>query len=172
MTTDLVAVGAEGVTKTSRRAEQEALCAAQYRKLVGYLCSMVGDPGLAEEMAQEAFVRLFARWYSVRHPQAYLYLTATNLARRHWRRRRSEDAALLLSAPRPGDDEAPAYDPALADAVNRLPRRHRQVVVLHYLADLPVNEVGALLHLAPGSVKRLLHEARARLATILEDPHA
>ena len=170
MTTDLAAVGVEGVTKASRRiAEQESLCAAQYRKLVGYLCTLVGDPGLAEELAQEAFVRLFARWFSVRHPQAYLYLTATNLARRHWRRRRSEDAALLLSAPRPGDQIAPAYDPALADALARLPRRQRPVVVLHYLADLPVADVGTLLHLAPGSVKRLLHDARARLATMLED---
>ncbi len=163
------AAHADGVPLAGRAAAQEALCQAQYRPLVGYLCSMTGDPGLAEELAQESFVRLFARWYTVRHPQAYLYLTATNLARRHWRRRRSERDALVRSAPRPGDETAAPYDPVLADALARLPRRQRQVVVLHYLADLPVAEVGALLHLAPGSVKRLLHQARARLATMLED---
>lgn len=152
-----------------RAGEQQALCETQYRPLVGYLCSMLGDPELAEELAQEAFVRLFARWYAVRHPQAYLYLTATNLARRHWRRRRSEQSALVRSAPRPGEGTAPAYDPALADALTRLPRRQRQAVVLHYLADLPVDEVARLLHLAPGSVKRLLHQGRGALALMLED---
>ena len=171
MTTEAVPVGLDGAATPSRHATaQEALCAAEYRKLVGYLCSSVGDPGLAEELAQEAFVRLFARWYTVRHPQAYLYLTATNLARRHWRRRRYEQDALARSAPLPGAHTAAPYDPALADALARLPRRQRQVVVLHYLADLPVNEVGGVLHLAPGSVKRLLHHARAALAQMLEDP--
>ena len=167
MTLEVVAAGAEPASR--RAAAQQALCESQYRQLVGYLCSTTGDPELAEELAQEAFVRLFARWYAVRHPQAYLYLTATNLARRHWRRRRSEQAALVRSRPLPSDESAPAYDPALADALARLPRRQRQVVVLHYLADLPVGEVARLLHLAPGSVKRLLHHARAALAQMLED---
>lgn len=169
-TTDLVAAGPEATTTTSRRvAAQQALCDMQYRTLVGYLCSMIGDPELAEELTQEAFVRLFARWFTVRHPQAYLYLTATNLARRHWRRRRSEQSALVRSAPLPSDESAPAYDPALADALTRLPRRQREAVVLHYLADLPVDEVARLLHLAPGSVKRLLHQGRGALAHMLED---
>lgn len=154
--------------RAGRAAEQEALCRLQFRPLVGYLCSMTGDPELAEELAQEAFVRLFARWYLVRHPQAYLYLTATNLVRAHWRRRRTERDARRLDSGRESPDSVAPYDPALADALARLPRRQREVVVLHYLVDLPVADVAAHLHLAPGSVKRLLHHARAALAQSLE----
>jgi RNA polymerase sigma-70 factor (ECF subfamily) len=128
----------------------------------------LGDPEIAREVTQEAFVRLFARWTKVRYPAAYLYLVATNVARAHWRRRRSEQTTLdRLAAERTTD--VAAYDPTLADAVARLPRRCREVVVLHYLADLPVDQVAAQLRLAPGSVKRLLHAARALLAAALED---
>lgn len=54
--------------------------------LTGYLVSLVGDVGVAQDIAQESFVRLFARWRHVEHPRAYVYLTAVNFARRHWRR--------------------------------------------------------------------------------------
>ncbi|MEP6851318.1 MAG: sigma-70 family RNA polymerase sigma factor [bacterium] len=53
-------------------------------------------------------------------------------------------------------------------AVSALPRRQRQVVTLHYLADLPVNEVAAVLGISPGSVKSCLHDARTTLRTTLE----
>ncbi len=170
MTTDAVAELGSRAASAARREAQQALCELHYRKLSGYVYSLVGDAELARDVTQEAFVRLFARWTGVAHPAAYLYLVATNLARRQWRRRRSEDAALSRLAAQPARDTEAAYDPALADALARLPRRHREVVVLHYLADFPVDQVAAHLGLAPGYVKRLLHEARARLATILEDP--
>lgn len=153
----------------TRREEQQALCDVQYHRLAGYVYGLVGDPELTRDITQEAFVRLFARWTTVKHPAAYLYLVATNLCRRQWRRRRSENAAVVRVAARLRDDAVAPYDPSLVDALSRLPRRCRQVVVLHYLADLPVDAVAEQLRLAPGSVKRLLHDARQRLATILED---
>ncbi len=51
-----------------------------------------------------------------------------------------------------------------------LPRRQREVVTLHYLADLPLVEVAAVLGISIGSVKSHLFDARAALRTTLEKP--
>jgi RNA polymerase sigma-70 factor (ECF subfamily) len=53
--------------------------------------------------------------------------------------------------------------------VESLPRRLAQVVVLHYFADLPIAAIARELGIAPGTVKRDLYDARARLQTLLED---
>jgi len=129
--------------------------------LTGYCVSLVGDVELAHDISQEAFVRLFSRWRSVRSPRAYVYLTATNLAREHWRRAKYEQRAFTRVAGPPG--EAPAHDPWLWDLVERLPARLRNVVLLHYYADLSIEDVARQLHLPKGTVKQRLHHARRLL---------
>ena len=62
-------------------------------------------------------------------------------------------------------EDRPAHDPWLQDLVQRLPVRLREVVLLHYYADLPIEQVAAAVHRPVGTVKRRLHEARAALAT-------
>ena len=147
-------------------------CYAQHSAaLVGYLVPLVGDVGLAQDLAQEAFVDLFSRWRKVEHPRAYVYAAATNLARGHWRRREREGRAFAAV----GAVDEPAQEPEepwLRDLVVRLPVRLRAPVLLHYYADLPVGEVAAQLHLPLGTVKRRLHEARTMLLHVLEEPDA
>ena len=135
--------------------------------LIGYCVTLVGDVELAHDIAQEAFARLFSRWVSVRSPRAYVYLVATNLAREHWRRAKSEQRALAHVAR--ASDESPAHDPWLWDLVKRLPARLRTVVLLHYYADLPIEEVARQLHLPKGTVKQRLHHARKLLHNAIED---
>lgn len=135
--------------------------------LTGYLVTLVGDTALAQDLAQEAFVRMFARWRHVEHPKAYLYLTAVNLARHHWRRSGFE-AIANQSVQRLTEQTSPPSDPWLRDLVERLPKRLRTPVLLHYYADLPVEQVRDVLHLPLGTVKRRLHEARELLREHLE----
>lgn len=152
--------------------EFEALYAAQFPRLAGYCLALVGEPGAATDVAQEAFARLYARWTTVRDPQAWLYFVATNLTHDHWRGRQRDAglaAAAGLAASRRGPD--PAHDPWLRDLVERLPERLRKPVLLHYYADLPVEEVARLLHLPSGTVKRRLHEARTLLSTQIGPRH-
>ena len=59
---------------------------------------------------------------------------------------------------------------ALADALQGLTLAHRQVVVLYYLADLPVEQVAAELRVPVGTVKARLARAREALAARLADP--
>jgi RNA polymerase sigma-70 factor (ECF subfamily) len=136
-------------------------------QLTGYCVTLVGDIELAHDITQEAFVRLFSRWRSVRSPRAYVYLTAINLAREHWRRAKVEQRALAHVAG--ADGTAPAHDPWLWDLVGRLPARLRTVVLLHYYADLSIEEVARQLHLPKGTVKQRLHHARGLLQDAIED---
>lgn len=145
---------------------------AEFPRLAGYCKALVGAESQARDIAQESLVRVYSRWVDVSSPRAYAYLTATNLARRTWRRRaverdaHSKMAAATRTAPDPADSDR-AW---LRELVEGLPSRLRPVVLLHYYADLPVEEVGRLLRLPVGTVKSRLHEARAALAVRVRDP--
>jgi RNA polymerase sigma-70 factor (ECF subfamily) len=52
-------------------------------------------------------------------------------------------------------------------AVRSLPRRRAQVVALYYLEDRPIAEIARILGMAPGTVKKSLHDGRRALAQIL-----
>lgn len=155
------------VVPTSREEGFRELYAAEYAGLAGYCTALTGDVQLARDITQEAFARLFSRWVGVREPKAYVYYVATNLARRHWRRSKREREIYDEIGHRPAED-APVHDPWLRDLVERLPERLREVVLLHYYADLPVTEVAVLTKRPVGTVKRRLHEARQLLAAALE----
>ena len=140
--------------------------AESYGRLAGYAYTLVGSRSVADDLAQEAMVRVYVRWGLLREPRPYAYRTVTNLARDRWRRSQTERAALAdLVAP---PVEAP--DTAVLDAVERLPEALRDVVLLHYYADLPVAEVARAVRRPVGTVKSRLHDARAELAKTLEEP--
>ncbi|HVB27040.1 MAG TPA: RNA polymerase sigma factor [Mycobacteriales bacterium] len=155
-------------------AEEEfrSFYAAEFAALAGYCWSLVSDTEHAHDLAQEAFTRLLARWRHVEEPRAYVYNIATNLARKAWRgRARNADTLAVLAQDRSlaaGLELAPETAFAVRAAVDGLPRRLRQVVLLHYFADLSVADVAAAVRRPSGTVKRQLSEARALLAVALE----
>lgn len=151
---------------SDRDASYDAFYTDTYGDLAGYALSLVGDRTVAEDLAQEAMVRVYVRWAVLHDSRPYAFRVVTNLARDRWRRARTERAALpdLI-----GSDIAPP-DLTLRDAVARLPSRLRDVVALHYYADLPVTEVARVVRRPVGTVKRRLSEARAALATELGEP--
>jgi RNA polymerase sigma-70 factor (ECF subfamily) len=143
----------------------DVLYRTHFGPLSGYAQALTGDAGAAVDIAQEAFTRLLARWRSVRDARAWLFFVATNLARDYWRGVARDRDLVDRAATRAGV-EGP-HDPWLRDLVERLPQRQRQAVLLHYYADIPVDEIARLLHVPTGTVKRRLHDGRQRLATQL-----
>ncbi len=138
-----------------------------FRSVSGYALSLVGDVGLAADVTQEAMTRLYLRWGRVQDPRTWVFFVATNLTRDHWRRANRERR--LLSAL--GQDAQPhdaAHDPWLRDLVERLPVRLREPVLLHYYADLPVEQVAKAMRRPVGTIKQRLHQARAQLAGAME----
>jgi RNA polymerase sigma-70 factor (ECF subfamily) len=160
-------------TVAARAAAFDELYQREYANIAGYCYLLVRDEELARDLTQEAFARLLARWVSVREPRPFLFHVVTNLARDVWRRDKRNREAMTVLASRP-DLGAPAHDGdgGVRDAVARLPQPHRTVVELYYYADLPVGEVAAAVRRPPGTIKRLLSEARAMLAAALGDDDA
>jgi len=153
--------------------EFEAFYAAHYSALATYCWRLVNDRELAHDLAQESFARMIARWRRIDDPRSYVYRVATNLARRAWRERddrrlADEAAAAVLVHVLPEPD---AVVIGLHAAVGSLPGRLREVVLLHYFADMSVTDVAATVGRPAGTVKRQLSEARAALAESLGGRH-
>jgi RNA polymerase sigma-70 factor, ECF subfamily len=140
---------------------------ATYARLVVQLFAVTGNLHDAEDVAQEAFARACVRWQRVSGydvPVAWVRKVAFNLAVQGRRRARR---ALGLRDRLGPPDSGPALSVervAMVAALRRLSLRHRQVLVLHYLVDLPVEEIARELGVAVGTAKSRLSRARQALA--------
>lgn len=152
----------------AREDQFRAFYAAEYPAVARYCYRLVQDKELAHDLAQEAFSRMYGRWVRVQEPRPYLYGVATNLVRRAWRRRAEESSAVDRLA-QLRVEEVPSHDTAvvLRASVLGIPAKLRDVVLLHYFADLSVAQVAAAVGRPEGTVKRQLSEARALLAVAL-----
>lgn len=148
---------------------------AHYRALVGQLYAVTGDLPEAQDVVHEAYARALARpgpFLEVRDPQAWLRTVALNVARSRFRRRWLFDRLVSAGRVDRGAETVPALSPdrvALQGALRKLARPTREAIVLHHLADLPVEEVAAALGVPVGTVKARLSRGRAALARYLGD---
>jgi len=152
-----------------RRWRLQEVFDTSYRRLVVQLYAVVGDAAEAEDLVQEAFVRAAARgpgFQRVDNPEAWLRRTAVNLHRNRWRKLRNF-GKVRPQLERPSD--LPGLDQHLVvmDALRRLPEQQREVLALHYLADLPVLEIASTLGVPEGTVKSRLMRGREALAAQL-----
>jgi RNA polymerase sigma-70 factor, ECF subfamily len=148
-----------------------AFYAGSYRRLLGQLFAVTGDLAEAENVLQEAYARAFARWSRVGDydlPEAWVRRVAINLAAMAERSLRRRARALLRLGPPPLVPELSPDLVDLRDALAALPLGQRQVIVLHHLVGLPVEEVARELRLAPGTVKSRLARGRAAMAGALD----
>jgi RNA polymerase sigma-70 factor (ECF subfamily) len=148
---------------------------SEYPQVVRLLSVVLADPSAAEDVAQEAFVRLHRHWDRISRyesPEAWVRRVALNQAfswrRREQRRRESENrlpAWAVVPEPDAHRDDA---DQVLR-AVRLLKPRERALVGLYHLEDRPLGEVASVLGLSPNAAKVALHRARRRLAELLSD---
>jgi RNA polymerase sigma-70 factor (ECF subfamily) len=127
-----------------------------------------GDRRVAEELAQDALVRVWERWPEVAAhpaPEAWAFRTGLNLAHSWHRRRSAERRAHRRHGPLADvDDPADvATVTAIRDAVAALPERQRATVVARFFLGLDVRETAELLGCAEGTVKAHTHKALANL---------
>lgn len=150
----------------------ESFFAANYVPLVRTLWGYCGELDVAEEAAQEAFVRASRDWRQVSgmgSPRGWLHRVAINETNRVYRRR----AAFWRAVTRHGVDEVQdAVDVAgrvtLQRAMRRLPARQRAALGLYYVAGLSVTEIAEALGAREGTVKSLLSRGRAALGEQLD----
>lgn len=124
---------------------------------------VLGSQQEAEDAAAESFARALARWSRVRHlghRDAWLLRTVTNVSIDVVRRRRDVP---VPAEPERDPADTVALRMALAAALERLPRRQRQVVVLRYLAEWPADRVADSLGVSTNTVKKHTDRGMAAL---------
>lgn len=145
--------------------------------LRGYLMAALRNGGLADDLTQEAFIRLYTAkrpFADAEHRRRYLFRIASNLLVDHWRNARH--AALPLDEELLGTSSQAAFQgPApdldarrdLVRELGRLPPRERQLLWLAHVEQLDHREIAAIAGVSRASVRVLLFRARRRLAHAL-----
>jgi RNA polymerase sigma-70 factor (sigma-E family) len=130
---------------------------------------ITGDRDLAEDLVQDAFVRLAGRLIHLRNPdafEAYLRHTIVNLANAYFRRRKVErryiDREQPLISDRSSDPDVPTRE-TLRAALLSLPTRQRTAIVLRYYVDLSEGQTAEVMGCRPGTVKSLVSRGMDKL---------
>jgi len=149
----------------------EEFFAATYGRLVGLLFAFLHDRAQAEDVVQDAFASALLRWPVLRgyhDPEAWVRTVAFRRAIDHHRRTMRQVRILLRLGAPPSLPPVDADHLDLVRALGKLPVAQREVLVLHYVAELAVERVAAELRLPVGTVKSRLARGRAALAQQLQ----
>lgn len=161
-----------GVGAAGRDPEVDA-CEELYRsdhaRVVRLAYLLTGDRSFAEEVGQEAFVRLLRTRSTVREPAGYLTTITVNMCRDRGRREQVARLHPIPPAAAVGPPDLPAELGEVVRAIRGLSDAAREVVVLRYWMDLPTADIARLLDRRPATVRSLLHRAHAALEEALTD---
>ena len=157
--------------ETEAESDYPTLFRREYPSVLRDVTMVMGDREAARDVTQEAFARLYANWRKVsryERPGAWVRRVAIREAVKGKRRHaRAEASAHLVSLPGGSSYTPSVHDHELTAAIAPLPPMQRAAVVLHYIHDLPVREVGDILGCREATANVHLHRARKRLAELL-----
>jgi RNA polymerase sigma-70 factor (ECF subfamily) len=140
---------------------------ATFRRLFTALCLVTGNRHEAEEIAQDAFFRVFERWDRVRtleDPTGYVFRVSINVFRNRFRRASLGVRRGLSFAPTETDDLAAVETrDELVRLLRPLDPRQRAAVLLTSILDYSAEEAGRMLGIRASSVRSLTTRARAQM---------
>lgn len=139
----------------------------QYLAMVRLAHLITGSNEAAEDLVQEAFVRIQRSWHRAENPAAYLRTAVVNRCRTWQRRQVLERRHAQPPAPAEGASLPVEVDETLA-ALGRLAPRQRAALVLRFYADLSEADIASALGCRPGTVKSLIHRGLAELKETIE----
>jgi RNA polymerase sigma-70 factor (ECF subfamily) len=163
------------LVRAGRRDEAIALLLPQFRrKIFGLAYSFLRDRQAAEDVTQEVFIKVWRALPAFDGRAAlstWIYTIARNASLSALRARRPQSSlsdpevmeAVETTRAAPSADEL-ADRAAILRLVDQLPIKQRQVVMLFYMEEASHEEVASMLAMPVGTVKTLLHRARARLS--------
>jgi RNA polymerase sigma-70 factor (sigma-E family) len=158
--------------KTPERAAISELFNKHYRSLVGLAFLVTTDEAVAEDLAQEAFLRLWRMWDRLDDSEAaigYLRSTVTNLGRSWLRRRLVSRRKLRLIGSHVQVEPDVSQRTEVIDALRRLPSRQRACIALRYFEGLTEKDTADVLDISVGTVKSQTHKALQRLKGFLKE---
>jgi RNA polymerase sigma-70 factor (sigma-E family) len=135
---------------------------------------MLGDPGGAEDVVQDAFLALYRRWDQLSAPAAALAYLRTSVLNgcRTAMRRRSRPGIVTEEQPLESAEAAVLHTEehrAILAAVRRLPPRQREAVVLRYYLDMTEDQAAEAMRVSRGTVKSATSRAIAKVGQMLKE---
>jgi RNA polymerase sigma-70 factor (ECF subfamily) len=147
----------------------EVILAALQRPLYRYISRLLTPHEIAEDVLQEVLFRICRKIVWLRDPELlrpWAFRIASRECFRQLRskKRRAEEMLDLDRLETPAGESIPQqWEPRLLNWVDDLPPASRAVIVLHYLEEMSLDEVAAVLEISPGTVKSRLAYGLARL---------
>lgn len=155
----------------------EAVLRAYQDKVFRLCCAMLGNRALAEETAQEVFLRIWKALPGYRGESSlstWIYSITrnaclTSIKKKAQRRDFSLDIPSVRHAVErtAAEPRIPDRQPDILRLVGELPAHYRQVILLYHMEEKSYEEVATMLGLPLGTVKTYLHRARKQLAETL-----
>jgi RNA polymerase sigma-70 factor (ECF subfamily) len=159
-------------SRTGERSSQpefEAFYLRTSRLLHGYLCRLSRDPATADEVLQEAYVRLInAPDMEEQVRKAYLYRTATNLLRDRWRKQKRERKYWQTENFSEAVYQNLDMHLDVSSVFEKLSALDRATLWLAHIEQLSHREMAAILRMKEKSIKVILFRARARARDLFE----
>jgi RNA polymerase sigma-70 factor (sigma-E family) len=147
----------------------------QYSSLVRLAAMLLDDAHAAEDIVQEAYVKVATRHSRLRDPNkalAYLRQTVVNLSRNTIRRRllaRRHSTSSFPDAASAEDGAIKSFErQAVIRGLRALSRRHRETLVLRYYLDFTVEQTAQTLRLSTGAVKSYTSRGLQQLRELIE----
>ncbi len=157
-------------TDEAKRQEFEAFYLRTARVLHGYLCRLSRDPGTADEVLQEAYIRMIdAPRMEETHRKAYLYTAATNILRDRWRKQKREREWSESNPGFEGRHHELNLPIDMAAVFDRLTPQERAVLWLAHVEELNHKEIAVILDVKEKSVRVIVFRAREKAKALLQN---
>jgi RNA polymerase sigma-70 factor, ECF subfamily len=156
-------------SQAATQPEFEAFYLRTSRMLHGYLCRLSRDPATADEVLQEAYIRVINLPAIEELPRkAYLYKTATNILRDRWRKLKREKEWWELSNVSEHVHQNLNLPLDIATILEKLSAQERAVLWLAHVEELSHKEIGAVLGVKEKSVRVIVFRAREKAKALLQ----
>ncbi len=155
--------------RTGDRAAAAELVDEYYRQIYLFMRRLGHDLQASEDLTQESF---FNAWHHIgqlkdgKALNGWLYRIASNVSKLHWRKHKHKEVIGIegLEMPQSGEDEHEKMEyneqlEHLKDAVERLPMKLRETIILHYMQQLTIAEATDAAGLNQGTFKSRLNRA-------------
>jgi RNA polymerase sigma-70 factor (ECF subfamily) len=154
--------------KGGSRGAAEELVDKYYEQIYLYLRRLGHSSAVTEDLAQESFLQAWQHIGQLRNDgslNSWLYHIASNVSKLHWRRHKGREQASIdgfdVEDERESKEKIGDFEQfeRLRDAIVRLPRKHREAVVLHYMQHLTIAEAAEAAGIREGTFKSRLNRA-------------
>jgi RNA polymerase sigma-70 factor (ECF subfamily) len=163
-----LAMAAAKTHEGTTQAEFELFYQRTARTLHGYLCRLSGNFATADEVLQEAYIRMInAPAMEESHRKGYLYTTATNILRDRWRKEKREREWSELSDITGHVHQNYSLPLDMASVFERLSPQERAVLWLAHVEEMSHREIGAIVGVKEKSVRVMVFRAREKAKELL-----